>query len=84
MHSKKLKDNTLGKMQFGKGVNYASKLKYFVPIIFSLSNITDIYIILVPMFIEKFIINFWRGNLKLWHSFWLVGGFGGIIQYSIK
>ena len=31
MHSKKLKDNTLGKIQFGKGVNYASKLKYFVP-----------------------------------------------------
>jgi len=35
------------------------------------------------MFIEKFIINFWRGNLKLWHSFWLVGGFGGIIVSQI-
>ena len=29
--------------------------------------------------IEKYIMSFWQGKLKLWHSFWLVGGVGGII-----
>ena len=31
------------------------------------------------MFIENFLKNFWKGKLKLWQSFWLVGGIGGII-----
>ena len=31
------------------------------------------------MIIEKYIISFWQGKFKLWHSFWLVGGVGGII-----
>ena len=35
------------------------------------------------MIIEKYIINFWQGRLKLWHSFWLVGGIGGIFAGQI-
>ena len=35
------------------------------------------------MFIEKFIISFWQGKMKLWQSFWLVGGIGGIIITQI-
>lgn len=35
------------------------------------------------MLIEKIISNFWQGKLKLWHSFWLVGGVGGIIVGQI-
>tara|TARA_B100000700_G_scaffold62234_1_gene68432 strand:+ start:1109 stop:1453 length:345 start_codon:yes stop_codon:yes gene_type:complete len=31
------------------------------------------------MIIEKYIISFWQGKFKLWHSFWLVGGVGGVI-----
>jgi len=31
------------------------------------------------MLFESYIINFWKGKLKLWHSFWLIGGIGGII-----
>ena len=31
------------------------------------------------MIIEKYIIHFWQGKLKLWQSFWLVGGLVGII-----
>ena len=31
------------------------------------------------MIIEKYIIYFWQGKLKLWQSFWLVGGLVGII-----
>ncbi|MBI29326.1 MAG: hypothetical protein CFH21_01156 [Alphaproteobacteria bacterium MarineAlpha5_Bin11] len=31
------------------------------------------------MVIEKYIKNFWYGRVKLWQSFWLVGGIGGII-----
>ena len=33
--------------------------------------------------IEKYIMSFWQGKLKLWHSFWLVGGIGGIITGQI-
>ena len=31
------------------------------------------------MIFENYIINFWKGRLKLWQSFWLIGGFGGVI-----
>tara|TARA_Y100000590_G_scaffold337398_1_gene384355 strand:+ start:11843 stop:12193 length:351 start_codon:yes stop_codon:yes gene_type:complete len=31
------------------------------------------------MFLENYIKDFWRGKLKLWHSFWIVGGIGGIL-----
>ena len=33
----------------------------------------------IIMFIEKYITSFWQGKLKLWQSFWLVGGLIGII-----
>ena len=31
------------------------------------------------MLVENYIVNFWKGNLKLWHSFWLIGAIGGVI-----
>ena len=31
------------------------------------------------MIIENILKKFWLGKLKLWQSFWLVGGIGGVI-----
>ena len=35
------------------------------------------------MIIENFIRNFWQGKIKLWQSFWLVGGIGGILIFNL-